>query len=139
MLRLSRWPHRFAHHRPRRLPSRDFDEPGAVVYALRAEPHRVVCDATATVDRIGLQEARTAGACIFDRAFEHRFRNLLTPRFFRRVKANDRPDRLIVDRFHDRRVLETAEIFARAERNPRDRLAIAVTDQSRRDTAIDER
>src|SRR3954465_9036077 len=113
--------HASPHHRAGRLAPRRHLESGAIVHGLRSEPHRIVALATGLVHRVALEELRALRARIRDRAAKQSVRDTLTAVLGWDDEADDRPDRLVVDRLHHGRSLQSGELGARPEGHPADR------------------
>src|SRR6185437_6104379 len=133
------FPEGFPHHGARWLAPRNLVEARAIVYRLRTEPRVLVARALRLVHRISLEQHRAVLARIVGRMREHRFGDVRAARLGRRVEADDRPHRLVVDGAHDGRFGELRVIGARTERYPRDRLAVAIANEPRDDARVDER
>src|SRR5262249_15701000 len=127
-----------AHDRPRRLATRDLEEAGTVEHGFCTEPHGVVARLPLLVARIRFEQRHALLACPSHRAFEHRLGHAAVPLSGIDHEADDRPHRLVVNRLHYLRALESRVILAGSQRYPTDRAALLVPEQPRHDAALDQ-
>ena len=87
---------------PLRLATRYFLETRTVVHGLRPEPHGLIVAATGLVYGVCLDQSRAKFLGMGNGSCKECLSDTLAAVFGRDDEADDRPDRLIIDRLHHR-------------------------------------
>src|SRR5215475_12792559 len=93
--------YRIAHHWPRRRAARAFFEPGFGEGRRQARPHERIRLLLLRLDRIAFDDAASPLSNEIDRGFKKSCRKAATPMILRDEVADDRPDRLVINRLQD--------------------------------------